>query len=64
MTNMSYKDYNCRMVYYTPAGHRRTAHIKTRATIDHDAMTIAERLLRGDKRRHVGIITHVEAIRQ
>lgn len=61
---MSYKDYNCRMVYYTSAGRRKTAHLKTRATIDHDAMTIAERLLRSDKRRNVGIITHIQAIQQ
>lgn len=57
-------DYNCRMVYYTPAGNRRTAHVKTRAEVPDRAVTIAERLLRSDKRRHVGIITHAQAIQQ
>jgi hypothetical protein len=68
MTNwlhtMPAHDFNCRLVYYTPAGHRRTAHLKTRATLADTALTIAERQLRSDKRRHVGVITYGEAIQQ
>ena len=58
------RDFNCRVVYYTTAGHRRTAHLKTRATLADTALTIAERQLRHDKRRRVGIITWMEAIQQ
>lgn len=57
-------DFNCRMVYYTPAGHRRTAIAKTRAETADSAIVIAERQLRSDKRRHIGVITHGEAIKQ
>lgn len=57
-------DFNCRMVYYTPAGHRRTAYAKTRAETADSAIVIAERQLRSDKRRHIGVITHGEAIKQ
>ncbi len=61
---MPTRDFNCRLVYYTPAGHRRTVHLKTRAALADAALTIAERQLRSDRRRHVGIITYGEAIEQ
>lgn len=57
-------DFNCRMVYYTPAGHRRTVHLKTRAIAADLALDVAERQLRGDKRRLVARITYGEAIEQ
>ena len=61
---MPTRDFNCRLVYYTPAGHRRTAHLKTRAALADAALVVAERQLRSDRRRHVGIITYGEAIEQ
>ena len=57
-------DFNCCVTYLTPAGHRRTAHLKTRATLADTALVVAERQLRSDRRRHVGIITYGEAIEQ
>ncbi len=57
-------DFNCLLIYYTPAGHRRNAHIKTRAIAADIALDIAEKLLRRDKRRHVGRIVYGEAIQQ
>ena len=58
------KDYNCRLVYYTAAGHRRTAHCKARAVSHDAALSIAERQLRADKRRSVGEVTYRKAIQQ
>jgi len=56
--------YNCRLVYYTPAGNRRTAHLKTCATLAERALDIAERLLHTDKRRQVARVTYRKAIPQ
>ena len=64
LLSMQAHDFNCRVVYYTPAGHRRTAHLKTRAALADTALDIAERQLRSDKRRHVGRIVYGEAIQQ
>ena len=57
-------DFNCRLVYYTPAGNRRHSYHKTRATCADIALDIAERQLRSDKRRHVARVTYGEAIQQ
>ena len=43
--------YSCLLVYYTPGGYRRQAWFKTIAPDPSAAATIAERLLRKDKRR-------------
>ena len=55
-------DFNCRLVYLTPAGHRRHSHHKTRAIAADIALEIAERQLRADKRRRVARVTYGEAI--
>lgn len=57
-------NFNCLMVYYTPAGHRRTAHVKTRADSPSAAIEVAEKLLRADKRRQVARVTYGKAIQQ
>jgi len=57
-------DFNCRIVYYTPGGARRTAHLKTRARAADLALDVADRLLLTDKRRRVQRITYGEAIQQ
>lgn len=59
-----YLDFNCRVVYYTPAGHRRTVCLKTRAIAADLALDVAERQLRGDKRRRVARVSYGEAIQQ
>lgn len=56
--------FNCRVVYYTPGGARRTAHLTTRAVLADDALDIAERLLKTDKRRRVARVTYGEAFQQ
>lgn len=58
------RDYNCRLVYLTPAGHRRHSHHKTRATTANDALDVAERQLRADKRRRVDLVIYGKAIPQ
>lgn len=55
-------DFNCRLTYVTPAGHRRHSHHKTRAIAADIALEIAERQLRADKRRRVARVTYGEAI--
>jgi hypothetical protein len=55
--------YNCRMTYVTPYGHRRTASLPTLAHTPDEAGRIAERLLRGDKRRRVAHIDDCQVIR-
>ena len=55
-------DFNCRLVYYTPAGHRRHFYGKTRAAMADIALEIAERQLRADKRRRVARVSYGEAI--
>ena len=57
-------DFNCRLTYVTPAGHRRHSHHKTRAIAADIALEIAERQLRADKRRRVARVTYGEAIQQ
>lgn len=57
-------DFNCRLIYYTPAGHRRHSYHKTRAIAADLALDIAERQLRSDKRRSVAQISYGEAIQQ
>ena len=57
-------NFNCLMVYYTPAGHRRTAHVKTIAKSETEALAIAAKLLHHDKRRSIGRITDGKAIQQ
>jgi hypothetical protein len=57
-------EFNCRIVYQTPFGHRRTAHYKTRARFADAALDVAERLLHRDKRRKVARVTYGEAIQQ
>lgn len=57
-------DFNCRIVYYTPGGARRTAHLKTRAPSAELALKVAKRLLLTDKRREVVKLTAWEAIQQ
>lgn len=54
--------FNCRLVYYTPAGARRHFHAKTVAPDADAACDIAERLLRKDKRRQVSRVSYHEAI--
>ncbi len=58
------RDFNCRLVYLTPAGHRRTAHVKTRAALADAALDVAERLLARDQRRKVARVVYAEAIEQ
>lgn len=55
-------DFNCRLVYLTPAGHRRQSNHKTRAIAADIALEIAERQLRADKRRSVASVVYGEAI--
>ena len=55
--------YNCLVTYYTPSGYRRTASLRTLARTTGDAERIAERLLRGDKRRRVAHIDDCQVIR-
>jgi len=57
-------DFNCRLVYLTPAGHRRHSSHKTRAIAADIALEIAERQLRRDKRRRVASVVYGEAIQQ
>lgn len=57
-------DFNCRLVYLTPAGHRRHSYHKTRACLADIALEIAERQLRADKRRKVARVAYGEAIQQ
>lgn len=57
-------DFNCRLTYVTPAGHRRHSRHKTRAIAADIALEIAERQLRADKRRRVARVTYGEAIEQ
>lgn len=64
LEGLPYRDFNCRVVYYTPGGHRRTAHHKTRAVMADIALDIAERQLKADKRRLVARVTYGEAIEQ
>ena len=55
-------DFNCRLTYLTPAGHRRHSHHKTRAIAADIALEIAERQLRADKRRRAASVIYGEAI--
>ena len=55
-------DFNCRLVYLTPAGHRRHSSHKTRAIAAGIALEIAEHQLRRDKRRQVASVVYGEAI--
>lgn len=55
-------EFNCRLVYPTPAGHRRHSYHKTRAIAADIALEIAERQLRADKRRRVASVIYGEAI--
>ena len=64
MRGVEVYDFNCRIVYYTPGGARRTAHLKTRAIAADLALDVADRLLLTDKRRRVQRITYGEAIQQ
>lgn len=57
-------DFNCRLVYLTPAGHRRHTSHKTRAIAADIALEIAERHLRADKRRRVASVVYGKAIQQ
>lgn len=57
-------DFNCRLIYYTPAGHRRHFYGKTRAVMADIALEIAERQLKADKRRRVARVSYGEAIQQ
>ena len=57
-------DFNCLLVYRTPAGHRRQSRHKTRAVMADIALDIAERQLRADKRRRVDRVTYGKAIQQ
>lgn len=57
-------DFNCLLVYLTPAGHRRQSNHKTRAIAADIALEIAERQLRADKRRRVASVVYGEAIQQ
>lgn len=57
-------DFNCRLTYLTPAGHRRHSHHKTRAIAADIALDITERQLRADKRRRVASVVYGEAIQQ
>lgn len=57
-------DFNCRLVYLTPAGHRRHTSHKTRAIAADIALEIAERQLRADKRRRVVSVIYGDAIQQ
>jgi len=64
LEGLPYRDFNCRLVYYTPAGHRRHFYGKTRAAMADIALEIAERQLRADKRRRVARVSYGEAIQQ
>ena len=64
LEGLPYRDFNCRLVYYTPAGRRCHSYHKTRAVMADIALDIAERQLRADKRRLVARITYGEAIEQ
>lgn len=64
LEGLPYRDFNCRLVYYTPAGHRRHFYGKTRAVMADIALDIAERQLRADKRRLVARVSYGEAIEQ
>ena len=57
-------DFNCMLVYRTPAGHRRQSRHKTRAITADIALEIAEKLLRADKRRRVDRVVYGKAIQQ
>ena len=57
-------DFNCRLVYLTPAGHRRHSSHKTRAIAADIALDIAERQLRADKRRRVASVVYGKAIQR
>ena len=58
---MRHLTFNCRLTYYTPAGHKQTTHFKTYAQSADLAVEVAEKLLRCDKRRRVGTIAFFEA---
>ena len=54
--------FNCLLVYYTASGYRRQSHHRTIATAADLALEIAERQLRGDKRRRVAWVSYGKAI--
>lgn len=62
MTHEPNSHYSCLLVYYTPGGYRRQAWFKTIAPDPTAAATIAERLLRKDKRRAVARVSYWETI--
>ena len=64
LEGLPYRDFNCRLVYYTPAGRRCHSYHKTRAIAADLAIEIAEKQLRADKRRRVARVTYGEAIEQ
>ena len=64
LDGLPYRDFNCLLIYRTPAGHRRQSRHKTRAVMADIALDIAERQLRADKRRLVARVTYGEAIEQ
>lgn len=64
LAEMPTYDFNCRLIYYTPAGHRRHFYGKTRAVMADIALEIAERQLKADKRRRVARVSYGEAIQQ
>lgn len=62
LEGLPYRDFNCRLVYYTPAGRRCHSYHKTRAVMADIALDIAEKQLRNDKRRRVDRVVWGKAI--
>ena len=55
-------NFNCRLTYYTESGYEKHSYHKTIAPAADLALEIAEKQLRADKRRKVGLISYGEAI--
>lgn len=54
--------FNCLLIYVTPGGYRRQSHHRTIAPAADLALDIAERQLRGDRRRRVAKVVFGKAI--
>ena len=54
--------FKCRLIYLTYAGHDQEARYTVQHVAADLAMQKAERLLRADKRRHIGALIYQEAV--
>lgn len=53
--------YNCQLVYVSPGGKRRHFRTKAEAPSADEALALAEKLVRRDKRRTIGSIKYRRA---